>query len=63
MAHKRRYHPGAVITSVDELVKQEFVYWNDKITHHGWFISWQLMMTVSAINSGRIRYAIKEGVD
>lgn len=56
---KRKYKKGERITSLDELVKQEFVYWNDKITHHGWFKSWQLRMTEDAIKRGIIYKAIK----
>ena len=57
---KCKYSKGDRITSLDELVKQEFVYWNDKITHHGWFKSWQLRMTENAIKAGRIYKAIKK---
>lgn len=56
-----KYEKGEVITSLDELVKQEFVYWNDKITHFGWFISWQLRMTFVALNRGTIRKAKLKG--
>lgn len=57
---KPKYRRGDRITSLDELVKQEFVYWNHKITHHGWFKSWQLRMTENAIKAGRIYKAIKK---
>jgi len=57
---KAKYRKGEKITSLDELVKQDFVYWNDKITHKGWFMSWQLHMTCNAINHGVIFYAIKK---
>ena len=30
---KRKYRKGGKITSLDELAKQEFVYFHDKITH------------------------------
>ena len=56
-----KYEKGEIITSLDELVKQDFVYWNDKITHFGWFLSWQLRMTNNAINNGTIRYAKLKG--
>jgi hypothetical protein len=58
---KARYEPGEKITSLDELVKQDFIYWNDKITHRSWAISWQIHMALSAIESGIIRYAKLKG--
>lgn len=57
---KPKYRRGDRIKSLDELVKQEFVYWNDKITHWGWFMSWQLRMTDNAIKRGIIYKAIKK---
>ena len=59
MAYKRLYEKGDPITSLDELVEQDFVYWNDKITAKGWFMSWQLQMTHGALKCGVIRKAIK----
>lgn len=58
---KAKYIRGAPIRSLDELVKQDFVYWNDKITHFGWFLGWQLRMTNNAIHRDNpiIFYAIK----
>lgn len=57
---KRKYKKGDRVTSIDELLKQEFVYWNNKITHKGWFGSWQLRMTANAIKNGSIYKAIKK---
>jgi len=57
---KRKYRKGERITSIDEMLEQEFVYWNDKITHNGWFGSWQLRMTKMAIERGIIYKAIKK---
>lgn len=54
-----KYKKGEVLTSLDELMQQEFVYWNDKINHKGWFGSWQLRMTENALKAGRICKAIK----
>lgn len=59
--YKRKYRKGGHILSLDELVKQDFVYWHDKIHPRGWFLSWQLRMTARAIGeNGCIYYAIKE---
>ena len=57
MAYKRKYRKGEKITSLDELVKQEFVYFYDKITHRGWFGSWQFRMTYQLLVRGCIYYA------
>ena len=54
MMYKRKYTKGEKITSLDELVQQEFVYWHDKITHQGWVTSWQLRMACLAIQNGVI---------
>jgi hypothetical protein len=57
----RRYTKGEPIKSLDELVSQEFVYWNDKITHKGWFLSWQIKMALNAIQTGNVIFkAIKK---
>lgn len=56
---KPKYKKGEVITSLDELMRQEFVYWNDKIDHKGWYDSWLLRMTENALKAGIIRKAIK----
>lgn len=57
--YRRKYDKGDKITSLDELVQQEFVYWNDKITHRGWATSWQIRMAYNAIQKGIIFKAIK----
>lgn len=59
MAYKRKYQKGEPIRSLDELYAQDFVYWRDKITPHGWVAGWQIQMAVSALNGGVICRAIK----
>ena len=61
MAYKRKYRKGNPITSLDELSKQEFIYFFDKITHCGWFMSWQLCMAKRYIDRGFLYYAEKVG--
>lgn len=57
---KKKYRRGGHILSLDELARQEFVYWHDKITHRGWFLSWQFRMAAHAVGeTGCIFYAIK----
>ena len=57
MTYKRKYRKGEKITSLDELVKQEFVYFRDKITHIGWFCGWQLRLAHNYIIRGCLYYA------
>lgn len=59
MAYKRKYRKGTKITSLDELAKQEFIYFYDKITHAGWFTSWQFSLAVRYIQRGCLYYADK----
>ena len=61
---KKKYRKGQHILSLDELVKQEFVYFNDKITHRGGVESWQLRFVRRHIGkNGRIYYAEKIAPD
>ena len=57
---RRKYRKGDAIRSVDDLLKQEFVYFDDKIYHCGWVRSWQLNMVVRHMENGRIFYAIRK---
>lgn len=59
MAYKRKYRKGKRIASLDELSTQEFIYFFDKITHRGWFMSWQFRMAISLIDRGCLYYAEK----
>ena len=56
----RKYQPGRRIKSMNDLLAQDFVYWNDKITPRGWFMSWQIYMAQTAIEHGIIRIAKKK---
>ena len=60
---KSKFHKGGPVLSLDELARQEFVYFHDKIYHRGWFASWQLSWCAARIKFGEIRYAIKEEND
>jgi hypothetical protein len=57
MANKRKYRPGEVIVSLDELAKQEFVYIHHKIYHWGWWQSLQFRFIKSKLEAGCIRKA------
>lgn len=61
MAYSRKYRKGKQITSLDELAEQEFVYFFDKITHNGWFMSWQFRMAKRFIDRGFLFAAEKVG--
>lgn len=57
----KRFVRGNHITSLDELSKQEFVFWHDALMHKGWFLSWQLRMVLLCIGeNGCIYYAVKK---
>ena len=38
---RRKWRKGPHITSLDELARQEVVFWWDKPQSKGWFLSWQ----------------------
>lgn len=59
MPYKRKYHKGEPITSLDELAKQELIYFFDIITHCGWFMSWQFRLAERYIKRGMLFYAVK----
>lgn len=59
MAYKRKYQKGEPITSLDELSRQEFIYFYHKITHRGWFMSWQFSMAQRLIERGALYKAEK----
>lgn len=57
MASKRKYQPGDVITSLDDLEEQEFVYIRHKIYHRGWWQSLQFHLVKRDMDAGHIRKA------
>lgn len=61
MAYSRKYRKGKQITSLDELSKQEFIYFFDKITHCGWFMSWQFRLAQRYVERGYLYRAEKVG--
>ena len=58
------YKPGAKITSLNELARQEFIFFssknNPKLYHCGWFMSWQFRVAARYIRWGYLYYAVKE---
>lgn len=63
MGYKRKYQKGEPIKSLDELQKQDFIYFVDKITHCGWFRSWQIKLAILYIERGYLYYAIRKDGD
>ena len=56
---KKKYRKGYRIRILNELVEQEFIFFNNKITHRGWFESWPIRTAKEMIEHGCIRAAIK----
>ena len=54
-----RYRKGGNIRSVDEILRQEFIYYINKLYHNGWFASWQTRFLKREAEGGRIFYAIR----
>ncbi len=60
---KRKWRRGPHIRSLDELARQEVVFWRHKPTVKGWFLSWQFGMAAKAIGkSGVVFYAMPAGI-
>lgn len=61
---RRKYRRGGHITSIDELMKQDLVYFFDRIYSKGWFQNWNLHWAERYIGeNGMLYYAVKEGED
>ena len=58
----RKYSKGELITSIDELMKQDVVYIKDRVMNRGWFQNWQLRFIFVMVHDRKIVYkAIKKG--
>lgn len=55
----RKYKQGEVVTNLNEVIGEEFIYFNHKIYHRGWFGSWQLRWIEEQIRRGTIKKAIR----
>lgn len=59
---KRKWRRGPKIPSLQELTRQEVVFWCDKPMNRGWFMSWQLRMAAAVVGgSGVVSYAMPAG--
>lgn len=58
------YRMGGKIRDLDELAKQEFIFFssknNPKLYHRGWFMSWQFRVAARYIRWGYLYYAVKD---
>lgn len=58
------YRMGGKIRALDELARQEFIFFssknNPKLYHCGWFMNWQFRVAARYIRWGYLYYAVKE---
>ena len=59
MAYIKKYSKGEPITSLDEMMEQDFIYWSGIITAKQRFKNWQIDMALSAIKNSVIFRAVK----
>ena len=57
---RRKYTKGEIITSLDVLVQQDFVYIGEKIYNRGWFLSMQARLVDMYVKKGWVYMAIKK---
>lgn len=50
--NRRKYEQGERITSLDEMMQQEFVMVRGKVYHKGWFKSWQISLAQNYLQVG-----------
>lgn len=55
----KRYQKGKRVTNINQLEGTEFIYFMDKVYHHGWWGSWQYRLLKTWIERGAIWKAIK----
>ena len=60
---KTKFKPDRTVSggmkSLDELIKQEFIYHRGKVLHRGWFTSWKLQYAIRQLEIGYITKAIR----
>ena len=61
----KKYKQGDAIWSLRELDKQEFIFFNGKVYHRGWWQSWQYRTLRDYLDSGRLfrAYVVYENSD
>ena len=58
-----KYIKGERIQSLDELIRQEFIYFNHKVYHRGWVMGWKLKWVVDMIGRGLLFIATRKQED
>lgn len=63
--NKKKYFVGEIISSIEELNKQQYIYYcipahKPKLLHSGFWGSWQLITIRRYLRKGMIRYAIED---
>lgn len=56
-----KYKKGSRITCIEELVKQDVVFFRDKVLHRSFFQSWQIHYAIVQIEKGVLFRAEKGG--
>lgn len=54
-----KYKKGSRITCLEELVKQDMVFFRDKVLHRSFFQSWQIRYAIIQIERGTLFRAKK----
>ena len=57
---KRKYKPGDVIGSLDDLIRQDFIFMNGKVYHRGFFLSWSIHFNLDQLGKSCLRCAVRE---
>lgn len=52
--YMNKYRKGEKITSIDELLEQNYAYINGRLYHSGWFWSWQFRLVAMAVKCGDV---------
>lgn len=57
-----KYKKGSRITCLEELVRQDVVFFRDKVLHRSFFQSWQIRYAIIQIESGTLFRADERSV-
>ena len=52
-----KYRKGSRITCIEELAKQDVVFFRDKVLHRSFFQSWQMRYAIIQIAQGTLFHA------
>lgn len=58
---KKKYKRGDRIWSLEELDRQEFIFWNGKVYHSGFWKSWQYRWVLDRLQNGQLYKAERTG--